>query len=158
MLCQSQAFPTEKSQKKPDFVCFLWFSQKNALKKARISKSGFRKTKLATLSISSIERTSADHELFLVKKLHFVITTIWLCQRVSCAEVIWKSEAVPSIRKKRKMKKVEDMSRQDRCDRWQDQLSQLRHYVSQFSSGNTFHWIIQPPLFRAGFDSPVLLF
>jgi len=25
------------------------------------------------------------------------------------------------------MKKVEDMSRQDRCDRWQDQLSQLRH-------------------------------
>jgi len=38
MFCQRQAFPTEK---KPDFVC--------ALKKVRISKSDFKKAKLATL-------------------------------------------------------------------------------------------------------------
>jgi len=44
ILCLSHAFPTEKIQKNPDFVSlFLIF------KKARISKSAFKKAELATL-------------------------------------------------------------------------------------------------------------
>jgi len=44
---QVQAFPTEK---KPDFVRLFLISKKSqrCSKKARISKSGFKKTKLAT--------------------------------------------------------------------------------------------------------------
>jgi len=49
MFCQSCAFPTEKRQKKTDFVRDFLISEKKALKKARCSKSGFKKAKLATL-------------------------------------------------------------------------------------------------------------
>jgi len=47
MLCQSQAFPTEKSQILSGF--FLFSKQAKCVKKARISKSGFKKAKLANL-------------------------------------------------------------------------------------------------------------
>jgi len=48
MFFQSQAFPTEKKQ---DLVWLFFDFQKKrkVLKKARISKSGFKKVKLATL-------------------------------------------------------------------------------------------------------------
>jgi len=48
MLFQIQAFPTEK---KPDFVWLFLISKKSqrCSKKARISKSGFKNAKLATL-------------------------------------------------------------------------------------------------------------
>jgi len=50
MFCQSKTFcfPTEK---KPDFVRLFLISKKSqsCLKKARISKSGFKKAKLSTL-------------------------------------------------------------------------------------------------------------
>jgi len=45
--CQSQAFPTEKIQILSDFVDFQ--KKPSALKNSRISKSGFKKVKLATL-------------------------------------------------------------------------------------------------------------
>jgi len=49
MFFQSQAFPTEK---KPDFVWLFLISKKSqrCSKKARISKSAFKKAKLATLA------------------------------------------------------------------------------------------------------------
>ena len=48
MFCPSQAFSTEKSQ---DFVCFFYFQKKQTcFKKARISKPGCKKAKLATLT------------------------------------------------------------------------------------------------------------
>jgi len=51
MFCQSQAFMTEKSQKRPYFVWLFFIPKKSVtLKKAGISKSGFKKGKLATLA------------------------------------------------------------------------------------------------------------
>jgi len=46
MFFQSQAFPTEKSQILSGL--FDFHKKPKALKKARISKSGFKKAKLAT--------------------------------------------------------------------------------------------------------------
>jgi len=48
---QSQAFPTEKKSENARFYLAFFDFQKEpkAFKKARISKSGFKKAKLATL-------------------------------------------------------------------------------------------------------------
>jgi len=52
MFCQSQAIPPEKYPEKARFCLAVFDFQKkpSALKRARISKSGFKKAKLATLS------------------------------------------------------------------------------------------------------------
>jgi len=53
MFFQSQASPTEKSQKKPDFVWLFSFpKQAKGVQKRQNSKSGFKKAKLATLNPS----------------------------------------------------------------------------------------------------------
>jgi len=50
MFCQSQAYPTEnKPEKARFFWVFLFRKKPKVLKKARITKSGFKKAKLATL-------------------------------------------------------------------------------------------------------------
>jgi len=51
MFSQSQAFPTEKNPEKARFCLAFFISKKSqrCSKKARISKSGFKKAKLATL-------------------------------------------------------------------------------------------------------------
>jgi len=52
MFCQNQVFPTEKKSKMPDVFCFFLFKKNDKyVKKARISKSGFNKAKLATLQL-----------------------------------------------------------------------------------------------------------
>jgi len=50
MFCQSQACPTENKPEKARFFWLFYFQKKpEVFKKARISKSGFKKAKLATL-------------------------------------------------------------------------------------------------------------
>jgi len=65
LFLQSQGFPTEKNPEKARFcLSFSDFRKKpKVFKKARISKSGFKKAKLATLAQTQATATTIDRTL-----------------------------------------------------------------------------------------------